>query len=147
MDLSPSSTSALITSEKLCGCFAFIFGAHTHARARARSASGAAPLSPENLVLVLCYGPAAWHIHISLWLIIIPCDHSAPPWPPGAGPRLFSNIICYRGRESKDAALFSFPPPRLLQTLLPPPRSSRFILRLPQRPSPPVSLINGTQLK
>lgn len=44
MDLSPSSTSALITSVKLCGCFAFIFRAHTHSH----TVSEAAQLSPET---------------------------------------------------------------------------------------------------
>lgn len=44
MDLSPSSTSALITSEKLCGCFAFIFRAHTHSH----TVSEAAQLSPDT---------------------------------------------------------------------------------------------------
>lgn len=101
---------------------------------------------PRHSVLVLCYGPAGWHIHISFWLIIIPCDHSAPPWPLGPGPGLFSMLFVKRGPESEDAVLFSFFPWRLLQTLLSP--LSFLVFSAPfTPPHPPTSLINGTQLK
>lgn len=44
----------------------------------------------QKLVLTFCYGLFFWHIHISLWLISIQCDHSAPPWPLGFGWELSS---------------------------------------------------------
>lgn len=45
---------------------------------------------PQLSTETLYFGFPIWHKHISLWLIIIQCDHSAPARPLGLGPELCS---------------------------------------------------------